>query len=249
MPPPPPSDAAAGWSIRVHRPPTPAPWASARSAPRCGVAFDVRFAEHRRISERRLRLAGGGVPCDSSSASSRTIRYTPATTTGRRFDQQRQVGLRGRRRVDGAEHRHPARSISSLALTFVAHCLDRGGRRTDPPSPASSTACANPAFSDRNPYPGWMASAPAERAAAMIRPLVGKSRPRFLPAAAPRRLRHAHAAYRRRDRRTRRPSTVPCVCRWRRHGRRSRRGWQTNTEVIPMNWSLTSGRRRSCWCP
>jgi hypothetical protein len=26
--------------------------------------------------------------------------------------------------------------------------------------PASMTACANSAFSDRKPYPGWMASAP-----------------------------------------------------------------------------------------
>ena len=31
--------------------------------------------------------------------------------------------------------------------------------------PASMTAVAKPAFSERNPYPGWTASAPANRAA------------------------------------------------------------------------------------
>ncbi len=32
-------------------------------------------------------------------------------------------------------------------------------------SPASRTAWANSAFSDRNPYPGWIASAPESAAA------------------------------------------------------------------------------------
>ncbi len=36
--------------------------------------------------------------------------------------------------------------------------------------PASSTAAANSALSERNPYPGWMASAPAARAAAISCP-------------------------------------------------------------------------------
>ncbi len=35
--------------------------------------------------------------------------------------------------------------------------------------PASSHACAKPAFSARNPYPGWIASAPADRATSKIR--------------------------------------------------------------------------------
>ncbi|CAB4912331.1 unannotated protein [freshwater metagenome] len=35
-------------------------------------------------------------------------------------------------------------------------------------NPASSTCRANSAFSERNPYPGWTASAPACTAAAMI---------------------------------------------------------------------------------
>jgi len=36
-------------------------------------------------------------------------------------------------------------------------------------SPAASTADANAAFSDRNPYPGWIASAPATFAASRMR--------------------------------------------------------------------------------
>ena len=36
-------------------------------------------------------------------------------------------------------------------------------------SPASVTAAAKSAFSERKPYPGWIASAPVLRAAAMIR--------------------------------------------------------------------------------
>ncbi len=35
-------------------------------------------------------------------------------------------------------------------------------------SPASSTARANAARSDRKPYPGWIASAPVARAASTI---------------------------------------------------------------------------------
>jgi len=35
--------------------------------------------------------------------------------------------------------------------------------------PAPAQAAANPAFSERKPYPGWMASAPVRRAASSSR--------------------------------------------------------------------------------
>ena len=55
----------------------------------------------------------------------------------------------------------PASAISSRARVFepIASIALAGGPMNV--IPASSEACANLAFSARNPYPGWTASAPA----------------------------------------------------------------------------------------
>jgi hypothetical protein len=62
----------------------------------------------------------------------------------------------------------PASAISALAsiLEPIAATAPAGGPTQV--SPASATARAKAAFSDRKPYPGWTASAPDLRAASMI---------------------------------------------------------------------------------
>ena len=59
----------------------------------------------------------------------------------------------------------PAAAIIFLASIFdpIAVTAATGGPTQIRPS--SITAAAKDAFSERNPYPGWMASAPAARAA------------------------------------------------------------------------------------
>ena len=59
--------------------------------------------------------------------------------------------------------------MSFLASTLEPIAAIAAGGGPIQVSPASSTACANAAFSDRNPYPGWTASAPAVRAASISR--------------------------------------------------------------------------------
>lgn len=63
----------------------------------------------------------------------------------------------------------PAAAISRLASILEPIASTASGGGPIQVSPASRTARANAAFSDRNPYPGWTASAPAARAASMIR--------------------------------------------------------------------------------
>jgi hypothetical protein len=62
----------------------------------------------------------------------------------------------------------PASAISFLAASFSPIARIDSGFGPTQTSPASITACANSAFSERKPYPGWIASAPVSRAAAMI---------------------------------------------------------------------------------
>lgn len=59
----------------------------------------------------------------------------------------------------------PAAAIIFLASIFdpIAVTAATGGPIQI--SPSSITAAAKEAFSERNPYPGWIASAPADRAA------------------------------------------------------------------------------------
>jgi hypothetical protein len=100
-----------------------------------------------------------------------------AAPTGRRLDQQREADRsrpRGSHLVVGVEvvgelgARAPAaprRRHAPLGLELVAHRGDDVGVGPIQVSPASVTACANAAFSARNPKPGWTASAPARSAA------------------------------------------------------------------------------------
>lgn len=59
----------------------------------------------------------------------------------------------------------PAAATVSLAriLSPISEIADAGGPMKT--SPAFAQACANPAFSARNPYPGCTACAPVRRAA------------------------------------------------------------------------------------
>jgi hypothetical protein len=59
--------------------------------------------------------------------------------------------------------------MSSRAATFDPITSIASGGGPIQTRPASEQARANEAFSARNPYPGWIASAPAFVAAAMIR--------------------------------------------------------------------------------
>ncbi len=70
--------------------------------------------------------------------------------------------------VSSARTGTPAAAISFFASIFdpIDEIASTGGPIQV--SPASITACANAAFSDRNPYPGCTASAPARRAASTI---------------------------------------------------------------------------------
>ena len=67
----------------------------------------------------------------------------------------------------------PASRIASLARTLLPIIRIMSGRGPIQPKPECWTISANSAFSLRNPYPGWMASAPetsaAERIAGMLR--------------------------------------------------------------------------------
>src|SRR5690606_19865215 len=62
----------------------------------------------------------------------------------------------------------PAAAIRSLAPALLP--IRRIDAADGPmnTSPAAATASAKSAFSDRNPYPGWIACAPARRATSMI---------------------------------------------------------------------------------
>jgi hypothetical protein len=63
----------------------------------------------------------------------------------------------------------PAAAISSLAATLDPIASIAAGDGPTKISPAAPHWRAKPAFSERNPYPGWIACAPVTRAASMIR--------------------------------------------------------------------------------
>ncbi len=58
----------------------------------------------------------------------------------------------------------PARCAMCRALTLSPRLSMAAGGGPIQTRPASITACAKCAFSERNPYPGWTPSAPARRA-------------------------------------------------------------------------------------
>ena len=59
----------------------------------------------------------------------------------------------------------PALRASARAVCFAPNASRCAGVGPTNASPASSTCRAKSAFSDRNPYPGWMAPAPENLAA------------------------------------------------------------------------------------
>jgi hypothetical protein len=62
----------------------------------------------------------------------------------------------------------PTFLATSLALSFRPIVSIASGGGPTNTRPAATHARAKPAFSDRNPYPGWIASAPISAAARRI---------------------------------------------------------------------------------
>ncbi len=62
----------------------------------------------------------------------------------------------------------PASATSRLDSSFEPITRMEWGLGPTHTNPASSTAAANSAFSAKNPYPGWTASAPVRRAASKM---------------------------------------------------------------------------------
>ncbi len=62
----------------------------------------------------------------------------------------------------------PTARASDLAVCFSPNASSCPGAGPTNAMPASSTCRANPAFSERKPYPGWIAPAPVSLAAARM---------------------------------------------------------------------------------
>ncbi len=104
-----------------------------------------------------------------SSGSSRTIRIPRPPPPAAAFSSRGRSAAVAAAGSTGASRGTSAAAISSLALVLEAissMALTGGPTQT---SPASCTARAKPAFSERKPYPGCTASAPAASAAATRR--------------------------------------------------------------------------------
>lgn len=128
----------------------------------------IAFAEHRRITERRLRLTARGLHFATQGGQFVHHPHAAAATARGRLDQHRQLGLGDGVGVELVEHRHSGggHQLFDSILEPIARTASTGGPTQV--SPASATAVAKSAFSERNPYPGCSASAPAARAAPMM---------------------------------------------------------------------------------
>ena len=92
----------------------------------------VALAEHRRVTEGRLRFAAGGLHLPGQRRQFVDHPHAAAAAAGRRLDQHRQlVGGHGVG-VEFLEHRHARGRHHLLRLDLGAHRRDRGNRRTDP---------------------------------------------------------------------------------------------------------------------
>ena len=89
-----------------------------------------------------------GIPCSSAKATTSSASFTGSLVPG----------------TSGA----PTLVAMCRACTLSPRAMIASGEGPIQVRPASSTACAKSAFSERKPYPGWTASAPDCFAASMI---------------------------------------------------------------------------------
>ncbi len=114
------------------------------------AVLDVRLDEDGAVAERALRLAPGLLDlCVELGEVAHDPHPAPAATGGG-LDQQRQVGL-GRRRCGCLEHRNAGPAMIRFASILEPIASIDSGVGPTQVSPASSTARAKSAFSDRKP--------------------------------------------------------------------------------------------------
>ena len=136
-------------------------------------AFEVRLDEHRTVAERgeRLTRCCGDRIIEFVGAPNDPHATTPAA--GGRLDQRRigHVFAVGDAAVDDLDHRR-RRNTSlerrSLRRHLVAEQRHLLGCRPDPDQACLDRRLSERSVLGRNPYPGWIASAPVAIAAAMI---------------------------------------------------------------------------------
>ena len=164
-----PSGGGAGSSTRVRRPPRSCRADRPSSAPRCAARSPG--TARRTPSRRRTPTTPRPTPPRSRPADPPAAR--PPASRARRRPPTPSPAPAGRPRTpppasSSAQHRHAGRRHQLLRLDLRPHRRDRvrPAARSRSARP-SITACANPAFSDRNPYPGCTASAPALNAASI----------------------------------------------------------------------------------
>ncbi len=92
----------------------------------------VALAEHRRIAERRLRLAARGLHLCRQLGQLPHHPHAAAAAARRRLDQHRQLVGRHGVGVEFVEHRHARGGHHLLGLDLGAHRRHRGDRRADP---------------------------------------------------------------------------------------------------------------------
>ena len=92
----------------------------------------VALAEHRRVAERRVRLAAGRLHLRRQLGQFAHHPHAAATAAGRRLDQHRQLIGGDGVGVELVEHRHARGGHHLLGLDLGTHRGDRGHRRPDP---------------------------------------------------------------------------------------------------------------------
>ena len=174
----PPSDCGAESSIRARTRERCCRACRRRPAPRYGA--DCARISRRRNGRRRMTIGPRWQRAHSRSEVLFLLdqAHPLAAAAGRRLHHDRKPDLVGERAdlVFGFQrtgrprnHRHAGRSHQLARLDLVAHAIDRVGRRSDKHHARLATARAKPAFSEKKPYPGWIASAPVCCAASRIR--------------------------------------------------------------------------------
>ena len=112
---------------------------------------EVALAEHRGITERRLGLAAGGSHLRGQLGEIADHPHPPSATACGRLDQHRQhLGGHGVR-IEFVEHRHAGGGHDLLGLDLGPHRRTAATGGPTQVRPASWTAAANSAFSERNP--------------------------------------------------------------------------------------------------
>ncbi|GAA3097038.1 hypothetical protein GCM10020254_47930 [Streptomyces goshikiensis] len=115
------------------------------------AALDVGLREDLPVAERGAGLGGRGLQLLLQRVEVAYDAHAAAAAARGGLEEQGQVGGGGGRRVDGVEERDPGGAHEFLGAGLGGHGLDRLGGGPIQARPASSTARAKPAFSDRNP--------------------------------------------------------------------------------------------------